>query len=105
MLDVKYLVIRNGGKSEELNSEKNLMVGGDSCICRNTALVVLVAAHPNVTSLSPERTPRVLHDPLVEAGSCIMIITNNCDTMVQLIPAIFAGVIIINTTTVKLERE
>merc|ERR1711881_480091 len=41
----------------------------------NTAVVVAVLGHPDVTLLSPDGVPGVLHDPVVARGAGIIIIT------------------------------
>merc|ERR1711881_825597 len=42
----------------------------------NTAVVVAVLGHPDVTLLSPDGVPGVLHDPVVARGGRIIIITS-----------------------------
>merc|ERR1711881_682270 len=62
----------------------------------NTAVVVAVLGHPDVTLLSPDGVPGVLHDPVVARGGSIIIITSIIITGIIIISPgiIITGVII-----------
>merc|ERR1711881_16876 len=62
----------------------------------NTAVVVAVLGHPDVTLLSPDGVPGVLHDPVVARGGSIIIITSIIITGIIIIsPGIISSFIII----------
>lgn len=56
--------------------------GGVRGISGNTAVVVAVAGHPDVTLLAPGDTPGVLDDPVLAAA--ISVVTDSEDTVVEL---------------------
>merc|ERR1711881_828497 len=62
----------------------------------NTAVVVAVLGHPDVTLLSPDGVPGVIHDPVVARGGSIIIITSIIITGIIIIsPGIISSFIII----------